>query len=177
MYARLDSSENTYKASRSPVGAYLAVVLVSIFITMIVMAGVEGEAAIPSEPSRYAAWTVFSGAFGGAVALYAGRGWLGLPGALGFTRAVVGSFAVALIGASIAGALILPIYGAFYAPIMMMTEFVERPVIAALWLAVLLAAHYMLMPRSELTAAQKRAAGLSDSELSPLTQAQFYSRK
>jgi len=153
------------------------VVLVSIFITMIVMAGVEGEAAIPSEPSRYAAWTVFSGAFGGAVALYAGRGWLGLPGALGFTRAVVGSFAVALIGASIAGALILPIYGAFYAPIMMMTEFVERPVIAALWLAVLLAAHYMLMPRSEMTAAQKRAAGLSDSELSPLTQAQFYSRK
>jgi hypothetical protein len=177
MYARLENSKNTNTARKSPVGAYLSVMLVSIFITMIVMAGVEGEAAIPAEPSGYAAWTVFSGAFGGAVALYTGRGWLGLPGALGLTRAVVGSLAVALIGASIAGALILPIYGAFYAPVMMMTEFVERPVIAALWIAVLLAAHYMLMPRSRVPATQVESSRFSDSGLSSLTQAQLYHRK
>jgi hypothetical protein len=177
MYARLENSENSHTARKSPLGAYLAVVLVSIFMTMIVMAGVEGEAAIPAEPSRYAAWTVFSGAIGGAVALYAGRGWLGLPSALGLARAIVGSLAVALIGASIAGALILPIYGAFYAPIMMATEFVERPVIAALWLAVLLAAHFMLMPRLKTSAKQTADSQLSASELSALTLAQFHGRK
>ncbi len=174
MYAQLEESENTHTARKFPVGAYLAVVLVSIFITIIVMAGVEGEAAIPAEPSQYAAWTVFAGAFGGAAALFAGRGWLGLPGAIGLARAIVGSFAVALVGASIAGALILPIYGAFYAPVMLMTEFVERPVLAALWIAVLLAAHYMLMPRTDL---QGRNSQFSDTALSSLTQAQFYRRK
>lgn len=173
MYAQNENSMNAFFAKRSPVGAYLAVILVSIFITMVVMAGVQGEFAIPAEPSRYTAWTVFSGAFGGAVALFAGRGWLGLPGGLGFVRAIVGSLAVAVVGAAFAGALIYPIYGAFYAPVMMMTEFVERPVFAALWVAVLLGAHYLLMPRAK----DREAIDLAASQLSSLTQAQLYRRK
>lgn len=91
MYARERTSKVFVNNRTARFSAYLAIVIMSIAVTIFVMAGVEGEAAIPAEPSLYAVWTIAAGAIGGAASLYAARGWLGLSGGIGYARAVVGS--------------------------------------------------------------------------------------
>ena len=159
--------------------AYAAIVVMSVIVTMFVMAGVEGAAAIPAEPSLYAIWTVVAGAIGGAAALYAARGWLGLSGGIGYARALVGSLAAALIGAVVVGILIMPVYGGIYGPVLLITAFVANPVIAVIWVAVYFCAHYLMLQRSNALDIEYRASEtrFASAELSSLTQAQLYHRK
>lgn len=147
MFARSRAVMSLSKSQQGYVVAYTSVIFASVFLTMLVMAGVEGAAAVPAEPSNYAGWIMFSGAVAGAVAMIAARGWFGMAGALGHARAVVGGFAVTVIGAVVAGMMIAPIHGAFYAPVMLATELVERPVFAILWAAVIGVTHYAMLPR------------------------------
>jgi len=147
MLTQIRSVFSLSKSQQGYVVAYGAVIFSSVFLTMLVMAGVQGEAAVPVEPSNYAAWIMLSGAVAGAVAMIAARGWFGMAGALGHGRAVVGGFAVTVIGAVVAGMMVAPVQGAFYAPVMLATVFVERPIFALLWAAVLGVAHVAMLPR------------------------------
>jgi hypothetical protein len=89
-------------------------------------------------------WTVLAGVIGGALALYAARGWLGSLGVLGWMRAFVGGVAASLIASVIAGTLISPIYGTFYAPVLLATQFIAFPLLAVGWFAAIFGAHYLM---------------------------------
>ncbi len=179
MYASNQTAKILSSNRKGRFGAYAAVIVMSVLVTVLVMAGVEGEFAIPTEPSLYTAWTVAAGAIGGGLALFAARGWLGLSGALGYIRAFVGSLAAALIGAVIVGVLILPIYGGFYAPVLMLSAFVAQPLLAVIWVGVYFGAHYLFTAQVEPSQEEYQVATLryASSELSSLTQAQLYRRK
>ena len=141
---RLRSVFQLSKGEKAYALAYAIVVSVAAGLTVFVMAGVEGDTAIPVSSSFYSVWTIIAGVIGGALALYAARGWLGLPGAFGWVRALVGATAAALIAAVIAGTLIMPIYGTFYAPVMLATEFVAMPLFAVGWFGIMFIAHALM---------------------------------
>lgn len=166
------------KGQKAGFGAYLSVILVSVVMTIVVMSGVEGQAAIPAEPSLYTLWTVAAGAIGGGIAFFLARGWLGQRGAMGFARAVVGAVALSLIAAVITGALIFHVYGAFYGPVLFTTTLITHPVAAFVWIATLSGAHYMMTQRvaEEEEREHETAARYISAELSSLTQAQLYGR-
>ncbi|WP_090206326.1 hypothetical protein [Yoonia litorea] len=132
------------KGEKAYAVAYAIVVSVAAGLTMYVMAGVESVDALPAGQSFYSVWTLISGVIGGALALYAARGWLGERGTFGWMRALVGGTAAALIAAVIAGTLISPVYGTFYAPVMLATEFMENPTIGLGWYAAILVAHHLM---------------------------------
>ena len=179
MYARERTSKVFVNNRTARFSAYLAIVIMSIAVTIFVMAGVEGQTAIPAEPSLYAIWTIAAGAIGGAASLYAARGWLGLSGGIGYARAVVGSLAAALIGAAIVGILIMPVYGGIYAPVLLISEFVAKPLLAVVWVGVYVGAHYLMLQRSNALDSEYKASEtrFASAELSSLTQAQLYRRK
>ena len=179
MYARERTSKVLANNRTTRMSAYASIVIMSVAVTIFVMAGVEGEAAIPAEPSLYAVWTIVAGAIGGATSLYAARGWLGLSGGIGYARAVVGSLAAALIGAVVVGLLILPVYGGIYAPVLMISEFVAKPLLAVVWVAVYVGAHYLMLQRSTALDTEYKASEthFASAELSSLTQAQLYRRR
>ena len=149
MMARLKSTFQLSRGEKAYAIAYAIVMSVAAGLTVFVMAGVEGDAALPVEASFYSIWTVIAGIIGGALALYAARGWLGLAGVLGWVRALVGGTAAALIAAVIAGSLIMPLYGTFYAPVMLATEFVQMPILAFGWYAAIFGAHYLMTALNE----------------------------
>lgn len=120
------------------------IVGVSAIVTVLVKIGLDAPYArhISADTNLY--WVIFAGAVGGSVALFLARGWLGAPGAFGFARAMIGSIAIALMTAIIAGTLIVPAGGTIYAPLMMVSAFIAKPWIAALWFVVTLAAHTLM---------------------------------
>lgn len=178
MFARVLKRMYLTKGEKAFILAYAAVIAMTAGVTILVMSGVSGANAVPDEPSFYVFWTIFSGALSGGVALFAARGWMGRHGALGLTRAIVGSIAVAFIAAVIAGTMILPLYGTFYAPVLLMTELIEKPWLAVVWFTVLIGAHYLMM-----MIAEERALGYGrdarnhpSAHLSALSRAQLYHR-
>ncbi len=178
MLARLTSRLYLTRGEKAFVIAYAAVIAMTAGVAMFVMSGVTGDAAISANNSMYVFWIIFSGALSGGVALYAAHGWLGKNGAMGWARALVGSFAVAIIASIIAGTLISPLYGTFYAPVLLATEFVAKPWLAAAWVGILMGAHHLMTIIAEERAfGVGRSAGQSASaRLSTLSRAQLYHR-
>ena len=168
------------RGEKSFVLAYAAVIATTAGMSVLIMSGVDGPAAIGSEPSLYVFWVIFAGALGGGVALFAARGWMGNLGVLGFARALVGAIAVAFLASLIAGTMIYPLYGTFYAPVILLTEMIAKPWLAAAWFTILMGAHYMMIAITEERAfGYGRAASHrpATSRLSTLSRAQLYHRK
>lgn len=180
MLTRLKSSFHLSKGEKSYVLAYAIVVAVAAGLTVFLMADLEGVGPMSDDPAFYSVWTVLAGVIGGGLALYAARGWMGLEGPMGWARAIVGSSAAALIAAVIAGTLIMPVYGTFYAPLMLVTEFTNQPILAAGWYAAMLGAHYLMTIlkrerrwRPEHTVSEAAPSRIS-TPLSTLSRAQLY---
>lgn len=178
MLARFTKSLYLTKGERAFVLAYAAIIAMTAGITMMVMSGLEGPGAMPQEPTLYVFWIIFAGALSGGVGLYLARGWMGKLGAMGVARAFVGSVAVALIAAVVAGTLVYPLYGTFYAPVLLITAFITKPWLAVAWFAVTIGAHYLMIVLSEERAyGTGRSANRSATErLSTLSRAQLYHR-
>lgn len=176
MFSHFLKSMYLTRGEKAFVSAYAIVIAVSAGLTILIMSGVEGQSAIPSEPSLYVFWVIFAGALSGGIGLFSARGWMGKSGNIGLARAVVGVVAVGLVSAIVAGTLILPKYGTFYAPFLLLTEFIEKPWLAAVWSATLVGAHYLMaMLTNELASGTGRAGKRRASEqLSPLSRAQLY---
>ena len=174
---RLRSIFHLSRGEKAYALAYAIVMSVSAGLTVFVLAGIEGVASLPADGSYYSVWTAIAGVIGGAFALYAARGWLGLPGAFGWVRALVGGTAAALIAAVIAGSLIMPIYGTFYAPVMLATEFVEFPLLALGWFGAIFVAHSLMTSLK-----QERTWGYNEADvnreltaqLSPISRVNLY---
>ncbi len=178
MFTRLMEFLHLTRGEKAFVSAYAIVIAISAGLSMLVMTGVEGPRGIPQEPSLYVLWIIFAGALSGGISLFIARGWMGRPGALGIARAIVGSIAVAIIGAVLAGTLILPVYGTFYGPFLLLSAFIAKPWIAIAWFAALLGAHYLMVVLTEEIAygAGRSAQRSASSQLSALTRAQLYRR-
>ena len=163
------------KGERALATAYAGVSATSAGIMMFVMAGVKGGQLQSVYPAGYEIWIIMAGAISGAIALYLTRGWMGLSGGLGIARALFGGCATALIASLIGGTLIVPVYGTFFAPIMVVAAFGLKPWLAVAWFAVILAAHGLLMRRlSELREAALAADDSAIGQLSPMSQANLY---
>ena len=157
--------------------AYAAISAASAGITMFIMSGVHGGQFQSVYPAGYEAWIMLVGAFSGAMALYLTRSWMGMFGKLGVARALFGGCAMALIAALIAGTLIVPVYGTFFAPILVVAAVGLKPWLGVAWFAVVLMAHALLQRRaSDLRMAALAADNSAIGQLSPMSRANLYPR-
>jgi hypothetical protein len=160
--------------------AFAAVIAVSAGLSFFIMSGVEGAPALPAEPTTYTAWIIGAGALSGFFALFAARGYMGGFGVLGLLRAIVGSTAAGIIAAAIAGTLIMPVYGTFFAPVIVATEFLAKPWLAIAWYAVMIAAHYLMQILADERVwgyTRETSSRPASSQLSQLTRSQLYNRR
>ncbi|MCK0094003.1 hypothetical protein MWU60_00350 [Yoonia sp. F2084L] len=178
MFARFADKMYLTKGEKSFVIAYAAVIAVAAGITVLIVSGLEGVNAQPVGSPLFVLWTILAGGLSGAVALYTARGWMGRTGAMGFGRAIIGAIAVALIASVAAGMLIAPVFGAAYAPVLLISEFIAKPWLAIAWFVVLIGAHMLMGVLTE-----ERAFGLGRSakqrateRLSTLSRTQLYHR-
>lgn len=178
MFAQFSKAVFLTKGEKAFVLAYGVVIAMTAGITILVMSDVNGPKAIPDDPSFYVFWIIFAGALSGGIALFVARGWMGRSGALGLARAVVGSIAIAVVAAVIAGSLIFPLYGTFYAPILLVSAFIAKPWLAVAWFVVLLGAHYLMcvMHAEKASGFGRDQDQRATSQLSRLSQAQLYRR-
>ncbi|HEV8035875.1 hypothetical protein [Yoonia sp.] len=155
-----------------------AIVVLTSLVTVLIMIGLDTPYTLQVTASSFTYWVICAGALGGAIALYLSRGWMGALGALGFARAVVGSLAIAVIASIVAGTLIEPAGGTVYAPLLMVSTFLARPWIAAIWFAGVLGAHYLMSSvQDDEEYADTRPTGrLATEELSALSRANLYRR-
>lgn len=157
---------------------YVVVILLTAIVTIAMMAGLEAPYTLELAPTTFVYWVGISGAISGGVALYFARGWMGNTGMLGIARAVVGSIAVAIIAAIIAGTLTVPFAGTIYAPLVLVSAFLAKPWLAAIWFAGMFGAHYLMLYLEEERAfGVGRSAGRRATEqLSALSRANLYHR-
>ena len=178
MFTRFTEKFYPTRGEKAYLLGYVVTVLLSGIVALIVMAGLEAPYALTTQPTNFVYWVFFAGAMSGGVALYLASGWMAGLGMMGFARAIVGAIAVAVIGAVITGTLTVPFDGTIYGPVMMLSAFIAKPWLAALWFAGMLGAHYLMSILTE-----ERAYGLGrdthrsvTSQLSSLSRAQLYRR-
>lgn len=156
-----------------------AIIVLTALVTVLVMMGLDAPYTLQLSATDYTYWVIFAGALSGGVGLFLARGWMGALGALGFARAVVGSIVMAIVAAIVAGTLTVPVGGTIYAPLMMVSAFMAKPWIAAIWFAGTLGGHYLMS-----SLAAERSDGeartpkrrLATEELSALSRANLYRR-
>lgn len=177
MFAKLKQTLYLTRGERSFVIAYAAVIAMSAGIAVMIMSEVEGGVAMAAGGLQ-AYWIIFSGALAGGVAMFAARGWLGNPKALGLARAVIGCLVVAFLASVVAGTMIRPLYGTFYAPVLLVDALLSKPWLAGAWFGVLMGAHYLMYQfREEQSLGLGRGAPRrASAELSQLSQANLYRR-
>jgi hypothetical protein len=178
MSARLLKTLSLSRGEKSSVLSYAALIAMSAGMTILIMSGIEGDNLFWSGKSWFSQWVIFAGALSGGISLVLARGWMGLEGSLGVFRALVGSIAIAIMAAMVAGLLIDPLFGVVYGPVLLLTEFMAKPWLAAAWLIVAMGVHVL-----QLIAARERGAMLSPrgsvsavSQLSQLSQDNLYKR-
>lgn len=178
MFTRLAEKFHLTRGEKAYVVAYAAVIAMSAGVTLLIASGLEGINVLELEPTLFTLWTVFAGGLGGGMALRAAKGWMGKPGALGLTRAIVGSIAVAILAAIVAGTLIVPLYGTVYGPLLIVSEFIAKPWLAVVWFAVLIGGHYLMAILEEEFAfgVSRYANRRATEQLSALSRAQLYRR-
>ncbi|MFU8822777.1 hypothetical protein [Yoonia sp.] len=123
----------------------------------------------------YGFWVVLSVVLAGPLALRLARGWIGLPGSLGWLRAFVGACVSLVVASVVGGTLILPVYGTIYAPLMVLTAVLAQPLVGLIWFAGVFAAHWVVAQAD--AALQMRLKIAEEKEmaaLSPLSQTYFY---
>ena len=175
MLARVLNKLHLSRGQKAIFFAYAAVMAVGSGIGLKIMAAMEGENAIPPEPTLVDNWIVIACGIAAGAALYLAQGWLGGRGVLGLARALVAMVLVTFVAALIAGTLVAPFYGTLAAPFVLLSEFISAPLLAAAWIGVLFCAHLLcVIRRDELDWDQTHSAV---SQLSQLSQASLYGHR
>lgn len=90
-------------------------------------------------------WALLAGGFGGAAGFWLSyERWFGHDGLTGWIAAVFGAVVVSAVGSVIGGTLIFPLYGTMFAPLQLVMTMIANPVLAVLWLGMMLYAHWLL---------------------------------
>ncbi|MEO1641501.1 MAG: hypothetical protein AAFU41_19900, partial [Pseudomonadota bacterium] len=174
MFARFRQALYVTRGEKYLIAAYAAVIAMTTGLAVLVLTRAD-QGVVFADGSMFGYWVLIAGALSGAVALYTARGWMGQSGALGVARALVGIVAIALLGSLIAGTLIQPLYGTFYAPVLLVDAFVDMPLLAGVCFAVLMGAHYCIgqyIQEKEL--GMGRAPRRASEELSRISQTNLY---
>lgn len=179
MFGQLKESVYLTKGEKSVVLAYVAVMIASAGLTVLIVLGLDQAWANLQFASPFTWWVVLSGAVSGGIGLFAARGWMGKTNMMGIARAIIGSIVIAFVASVVAGTLIHPLDGTVFAPVLLLTTFIEKAWLALSWLAVVLGAHHLMT-----ALADERALGYGRgakhravSQLSSLSRAQLYHRK
>ena len=158
--------------------AYAAVGATSAGMTLFVVTRSGSSDLQALYPYGTQAGVVMTGAISGLIALFLTRRWMGMPGKLGLARAAVGGCVMALVAAVIAGTLISPLYGTFFAPIMLVAAFGAKPWLAAAWFMVVLLAHGLAVRRAkDLRNVTRVTDNTAIGQLSALSQANLYHKR
>ena len=178
MSARLLKTLTLSRGEKLSIFSYAALIAMSAGMTILIMSGIDGENLFWGSKAWFSQWVIFAGALSGGVGLMLARGWMGLEGVLGVLRALVGSAAIAIMAAMVAGLLIDPLFGVVYGPVLLLTEFIAKPWLAVAWVVIAMGAHVL-----QLSAARERDSSRSPqgvksavSQLSQLSQDNLYKR-
>lgn len=113
-------------------------------LSFFIVAQMGGSHTVLRRMSEADLWFMASGILGALGGLYLGGRWMGYAGVSGVLRALRGIVAVSFVGTLIGGTLALPFYGTMFGPLMFVLTLVGRPELAALWLSMMVACHYLL---------------------------------
>ena len=134
------------QGERGFISASLGIGILGAVLAYVGTSQLSGEISMLDRVNPFAYWTIFAGLVGGLVGFFAGyRRWLGHAGALGWIRAIFGALMISLIGAVVAGTMILPYYGTMFAPFQVILMMIETPLLAVVWVAMILSAHCMIL--------------------------------
>ena len=103
-----------------------------------------GQAALLNPFDIYDYWVILSGIIGACAGLYLGRNWMGHKGARGFGAAIIGIIWISFLGALVGGSMALPLYGTMFGPFTLFVSLFSAPLLALLWVNVLVGAHFLL---------------------------------
>ncbi len=158
--------------------AYAAIIAMTAGMTILIMSGVNGEGLIWSGTAWFSQWIIFAGAVSGAISLALARGWMGMEGTFGVMRALVGSVAISIMAAMIAGILIDPLLGVVYGPVLLLTEFIAKPWLAIAWFAGMMGIHALKLDarRERDLLESPRGHARAVTQLSRLSQENLYRR-
>lgn len=176
MSARFVRSFTVSRAEKATIAAYAAVVAMTAGMTILIMSGVNGDNLLWGGESWFSYWVIFAGALSGGIALSLARGWMGREGVLGSLRAIVGGIAIAFMAAMIGGLLIDPLLGVVHGPVLTMTEFMEKPWLAAAWMIGTAGAHALMVLSARLRQDEYilSGSGRAVGQLSRLSQETLY---
>lgn len=178
MSARILEGLPLSRGEKSSLLAYGAVIAMAAGMTILIMSGVDGTGLIWADQPWFSQWVIFAGALSGGISLALARGWMGLEGTFGVLRAAVGSVAIAVMAAMIAGILIDPLLGVVYGPVLLVSEFIAKPWLAVAWFAGAMAVHALQLDarRERDLLASPRGRARAVTQLSRLSQENLYRR-
>ncbi|WP_373636665.1 hypothetical protein [Yoonia sp. BS5-3] len=176
MSARLIEKFTLDRPEKATIAAYAAIVAMTAGMTILIMSGIEGDSLLWGDKSWFSYWIISAGAISGIIGMSLARGWMGGEGILGSLRAIVGGVAIALIASVAAGLMIDPLLGGVYGPILLMTEFINQPWLAAAWMIGAAGAHVLLVfaARERMDDFIRSGSGRAVGALSRLSQENLY---
>ncbi|MEL7181595.1 MAG: hypothetical protein AAFN63_17495, partial [Pseudomonadota bacterium] len=156
----------------------MAIILTAPIVALVVMAGLAAPYTLAIEANNFVYWVAISGAISAGVGLYLVRGWMGHVGMIGVARAIFGSVLLTLIASVIGGTLTVPFEGALYGPLMVVSAFIAKPWLGAIWFASTFGAHYLMSAVEEERdfGIGREAHRSATSQLSSLSRTNLYRR-
>ncbi|MBS1303796.1 hypothetical protein [Loktanella sp. SALINAS62] len=124
--------------------AWVAVSALGGFLAYTLVSNIAGTHALMRVFGTTEWWFVGCGVFGAMAGLYCARHWIGVTGRYALVKAFCGIVIVSFMGALIGGSLMLPLYGTMFGPMLFAMMLVENPVLALVWIVVLIAAHILI---------------------------------
>lgn len=125
--------------------AYATIAFFGAVVAFTVVNRLGGTGQIIRPMTIYDIWVIFGGAVGAFGGLYIGCVWLGHPGWSGCWKAIVAIPVISFVAALIAGTLALPGHGTMFGPLGLLTTFIANPMLALLWSAAILTAHFRFL--------------------------------
>ncbi len=178
MFERLAEKVYLTRGERSYVLGCIAIILTAPIVALVVMAGLAAPYTLAIEANNFVYWVAISGAISAGVGLYLVRGWMGHVGMIGVARAIFGSVLLTLIVSVVGGTLMVPFEGALYGPLMVVSAFVAKPWLGAIWFASTFGAHYLMSAVEEERdfGIGREAHRSATSQLSSLSRTNLYRR-
>jgi len=133
------------EGERARVLAFILVAVLGVWMGLLMALRVEGGAAIVDGLSWYGRWIIAASVIGAVAALFLSGDRLGQTGPYAGTRVVTGAVWVSMVGAVIAGTLVLPLYGTMFAPFTLVITLATSPVLLAFWCVQFFCIHVLMV--------------------------------
>ncbi|MEL6571943.1 MAG: hypothetical protein AAFQ64_09805 [Pseudomonadota bacterium] len=130
---------------RNVLFAVLAVAIFSAILAIDVVESLAADQPVIQNMTFFTFWALLAGAVGGTCGLLTSyHKYFGYAGARGWLWAFLGGVMVSGIGAVVGGTMILPYYGTMFAPLKLIIVMFEQPVLAVLWVGMVICVHKLI---------------------------------